>query len=336
MTGLGKTPSRDWVPSQPGIQSSVAASKGEWRVTPPSCSRYATPDDRSSVPSMMRAGLYPEPGTLLLTPVAVCFRSESVRSPRSIAPPAGRDGSGLRIPSIRSHESATRPSQSARLPSVSGGGSATSELAVDSRAALAAAKAEILELRKQLGLPDELPRLQPPVAFGRHVAESPGGFTPEPGMPQTAGSSTSDAVSLPGSPRNEQAESWKYYGGSHHLAEGKPAADRSELSSAVSSAWSERSALIRAKFKPTQQLFEQRFSTPRLMLTRGGRTRIVPPRNVTRYELIAQQQLAAAAAASLFACRRCMLGLSAACCYYCRQAVYAAPETMSLQFALAS
>ena len=171
-----------------------------------------------------------------------------------------------------------RPSQSARLAPVSSGIGATIEHAVDSREALQAAKTEILELRKQLGLPEELPILQPPVAVRPHVPESPGGFTPEPGMPRTAGSRGSDAVSLPDSPRAESAVVGKHYG------------DRSDLStadSAASSAWSERSALIRANFKPTQQLFEQRFTTPRLVLTRGGRTRIVQPRNVTRYELIA-------------------------------------------------
>jgi hypothetical protein len=183
-----------------------------------------------------------------------------------------------------------RPSQSARLAPVSGcSGSATTEHAVDSREALKAAKTEILELRKQLGLPEELPSLQPPAALGRHMPESPGGFTPEPGIPRTAGSRASDAVSLPGSPRAESAVSGKHYG------------DRNDLSTAdsvASSAWSERSALIRAKFKPTQQLFEQRFSTPRLVLTRGGRTRVVPPRNVTRYESVALYASAAAAAAA--------------------------------------
>jgi hypothetical protein len=182
-----------------------------------------------------------------------------------------------------------RASQSARLAPVTGGG-ATVGFAEDSREALEAAKNEILALRQQLGLPDELPelpKLQPPATLGRHMPESPGGFTPEPGMPRTAGSAASDAVSLPGSPRvvATPAGSGKHYGSGTPLPMPPPATGRSELStadSAASSAWSERSALIRANFKPTQQLFEQRFNTPRLILTRGGRTRIVPPRNVTR------------------------------------------------------
>ena len=216
-----------------------------------------------------------------------------MRSPRSIASSrAGRDGNGLPVPTIRSHESAfsrmptLRPSQSARLAPVTRRDSATASL--DSQKALEDAKTEILELRRQLGLPEELPKLQPPAAIGRHLPESPGGFTPEPGMPRTAGSGASDAVSLPGSPRADAILASKHYAGSGQLAPKiVPASDRSELStadSAASSAWSERSALIRANFKPTQQLFEQRFSTPRVVLTRGGRTRIVPRRNVTRYE----------------------------------------------------
>jgi hypothetical protein len=177
-----------------------------------------------------------------------------------------------------------RPSQSARLAPVTECGSATASL--DSQKALGDAKTEILELRKQLGLPEELPKLQPPAAIGRHLPESSGGFTPEPGMPRTAGSRASDAVSLPGSPRADTAVAGKHYAGSWLSTKPAPASDRSELSTAdsvASSAWSERSALIRANFKPTQQLFEQRFSTPRVVRTRDGRTRIVPRRNVTRY-----------------------------------------------------
>lgn len=289
LMGVGQTPPRTWVPNGQAFQSSVAISKGEWHIatpSPPASSRYVAKrrSRTSSLSAPLRArrfsGTADSAGTLPLTAVHGCFRSASIRSPRSIASSrAGRDGNGVPIPTIRSHESAfsrmptIRPSQSARLAPVSSGIGATVEHAVDSREALQAAKNEILELRKQLGLPEDLPILHPPVAVRAHVPESPGGFTPEPGMPRTAESGGSDAVSLPGSPRAESAVVGKHYG------------DRSDLSTAdsvASSAWSERSALIRAKFKPTQQLFEQRFATPRLVLTRGGRTRIVQPRNVTR------------------------------------------------------
>ena len=43
MKGVEKTPPRNRVLNQPGIQGSVAVSKGEWRITPPSCARYAYP-----------------------------------------------------------------------------------------------------------------------------------------------------------------------------------------------------------------------------------------------------------------------------------------------------
>ena len=225
----------------------------------------------------------------------------SGRSARSVASStAGRDGNGVPITTIRSHQSALsrmptlgrddyRPQvQSARLASVTPGRSPTTQVnfTMDSAEALDAAKSEILLLRSQLGLPPETPTLQPPVALGHHMPESPGGFTPEPGMPRTTGSAASHAVSLPGSPRSAEPTA---PGSAHHYGSNPlpPPTGRSELTTANStdSAWSEQSALIRANFKPTQQLFRQRFNTPREILTRGGRTRIVAPRNVTRYEL---------------------------------------------------
>ena len=138
--------------------------------------------------------------------------------------------------------------------------------AEDTEKALEAARTEIMELRKQLGLPDTPAALAPPLVPAPAESRGGHGFTPAPGAPRTisAASSVCSAVSSP-LPPPKTAET-----------------ALSSPPSTASSMWSERSALIRASFKPTQQLFEQRSQSPRqVQLTRGGRTRVVPPRRVT-------------------------------------------------------